>query len=288
MKTQRPDIYSYQDYVMFLTDWFAFRKASQSDFSMRWLAKQAGLASGYLSMVLSRKRPLAGAASAKLIPSLGLNASEVSFFENLLVLGNSDSHDARLAAFERMNRFQKFQKSSSREAEVYEYLTHWYFVVIREMAIMPGFRADASWIQMRLRFAVPLKEIKQALDFLLQNGYILMAEDGSVSLPEKDINCSGGIYRLALAKFHNEIFSLAGQSIENTPSAERNIQGYTCKLDAKRFVQAKAIVDEALLKIQELSALEKNESQLNGETDAVYHLELALFPLTLKGEPNEK
>ncbi len=283
MKKQRPDIYSYHDYQTFLTDWFAFRKASQSEFSMRWLAKQAGLASGYLSMVLSRKRPLAGAASAKLLPFLGLNASELSFFENLLVLGNSDSHDARLAALERMRRFQKFQKSSSHDAEVFEYLTHWYFVAIREMAAMPGFEATPDWIQRRLRFAVPLKEVTTALDFLLQNGYILKAADGSVTLPEKDLNCSGGIYRVALAKFHNEIFSLAGQSIENTPSEERNIQGYTCKLDAEKFMQAKEIVNEALRKIQELGEAKTSDRKGSEETDAIYHLELALFPLTQKG-----
>jgi uncharacterized protein (TIGR02147 family) len=273
VKAQRPDIYAYHDYRVFLTDWFAYRKASQSEFSLRWLAKQAGLASGYLSMVVNRKRPLAGAAAAKLLPLLGLLPAELSFLESLLTLGNSDSHEARVAALERMRRFRGFQKGNPQDADAYEYLTHWYFVAIREMASLPGFRPEAGWIQERLRFAVPLKGVKAALAFLLNNGYVQILADGTARLPEKDLNCGGGIYRLALAKFHREVLGLAGQSIEAVAGGEREIQGHTCALSQKKFAQAKAIVDEAMAKVRALEASE-------GAGQSVYHLEIALFPMT--------
>jgi uncharacterized protein (TIGR02147 family) len=273
----RPNIFQYHDYQVFLKDWLAYRKASQSGFSLRVLAKQAGLASGYLPMVLGGKRPLSGTAMAKLVPFLGLSASEQSFFENMVTLGTSDSHEARLNALERMKRFQEFKKQNRDDTEAYEYLTHWYYVAIREMAAMEGFQFDAEWVQKKLRFAVPLKEIKDALEFLKESGYIEIRPDGSVNPPKKPLNCSGGVYRLALGKFHREVFSLAARSIEKTPSEERDIQGHTFALRDEDLDAAKEIVEEALRKIRKLG-----ESEVKGES--VYHMEIALFPLTQKGK----
>jgi uncharacterized protein (TIGR02147 family) len=277
----RPEIFQYHDYQIFLRDWLAYRKASQPGFSMRTLAKQSGLASGYLPMVLSGDRPLSGAAMAKLAPFLGLNPSELSFFENLVVLGTSDSHEARVTALERMRRFSKFEKLNPTDSHAFEYLTHWYYVAIREMATIPEFQADAVWIQKQLRFSIPLGEVKAALDFLIQHHYIEIKPDGSVVPPKDFLDCSGGIYRLALAEFHREVFSLASRSIENTPSGDRNIQGNTCSLSPESFDQAKQIMNEALDKIRKLSEGEKR-------SNSVYHMEIALFPLTKAQEPSRE
>jgi uncharacterized protein (TIGR02147 family) len=268
-----PVIFRYHDYRVFLRDWFAYRKASQSRFSLRLLAELAGLATGYLPMILSGKRPLTGKALAKLAPFLGLGESEQAFLENLVVLGTSDSHEARLVALERMRRFQVYQKNNERETEVFRYLTHWYYVTIREMASLPDFRLEPEWIQNRLRVPVPLQEIKEAIEFLTSNGYLETSPDGSVRPPEVALNCEGGVYRVALTQYHHEILDLAAKSIENTPSAERSIQGHTFALSNENLEKAREIVEEALLKVR---ALGKDEMQ----GSSVYHLELALFPLT--------
>jgi uncharacterized protein (TIGR02147 family) len=262
---------------VFLRDWLAFRKASQPGFSYRLLAKQAGLASGYLPMVLGGKRPLSGTAQAKLLPFLKLSRSEQSFFENMVTLGTSDSHEARINALERMRRFPKFQKENKDDAESYQYLTHWFYVVIREMANLPDFKADPDWIQSRLEAVVPLGEIKIALEFLIQNKYLVISENQQVKPPEKAIQCSGGVYRVALAQFHREIFGLASRAIEAIPSEEREIQGHTVGLTEEGFQEAKMIVQEALEKLRKLGQAEKG-------SQTVYHLEVALFPMTKKGK----
>ncbi len=270
---RKPDIFSYHDYVLFLTDWLNYKRAVQSKFSMRSLAKQSGLASGYLPMILNRSRPLSAAALAKMLPYLGLNPNEQSFLDALLILGTSDSHEARVAALERMRRFAQFRSQNGQNSEVSQYLTHWYYVAIREMAANKEFRAEPEWIQERLRFQVPLKEIKDTLDFLFENKYLEKSADGSVKPPEKNMDCSWGVYRVALAEFHREIMRLAAESIEKVPSEERNIMGHTFSLDSADFKKAKAIADNA---VKEIQALEKKGTR--GES--VYHFEVALFPLS--------
>lgn len=272
MKTTRPDIFSYHDHLALLRDWLAYLKSSQSKFSLRSLAKQAGLASGYLPMILKGTRTLSAAALAKMIPFLGMNSTEQSFLDCLLILGTSDSHEARIAALERMKRFSQFRQQSPLEAASYQYLTHWYYVAIREMATLPGFRDDPNWIQERLRFQVPLKEVKDALQFLFENQFLRKNPDGTIQAPQEILNCSGGIYRVSLTHFHREIMRLAGEAIEKVPSAERNIVGHTCSLTSENYEKAKEIAEAALQKIQALGS--------NQGGDSVYHFELALFPLT--------
>ena len=215
---ERPDLFLYQDHLSFLKDWLAYLKASQSGFSLRYLGRQAGLASGYLPMVLSGKRLITHKALRKLMPYMFLSASEQSYLENLLSLSTSDSHEVKVDAVERMRRFPRYQKNNPQDLKVFEYLTHWYYVAIREMALNAEFKADPVWIQENLRFPVPLHEIKHALEFLLANGYLVQLPGGQVVHPEVSLNCSGEVYRVALAKFHHEIFELAAKSIERTPS----------------------------------------------------------------------
>jgi uncharacterized protein (TIGR02147 family) len=270
---ERPEIFEYHDYRKFLADWLAFKKASQSSFSLRRLAKEAGLASGYLPMVLGGQRPLSHAAWGKLAPHMGLTPREKGFFENLLQLGTSDSHERRVEALNRMQRSPRYQKGNPREAEVYEYLTHWYYVAIREMAAVDDFQDDPHWIQQRLRYSVSLQEVAVALEFLLKNGYLERGAGGKIKAPEKSLDCSGGIYRVALGKYHRELLQLAAESIDKTPSAEREILCHTVTLGPKAMDEARRIANEAIQKITDLG-----KTVEDGED--VYHMEVALFPLT--------
>ncbi len=264
MKT--PDIYTYHDHLLFLRDWLAYRKASQPGFSLRTLAKECGISAAYLPLVLAGKRTLTFKALQKIESHLGLSRQERSYLEALVTLGTADSQAVRLDALEKMKRFGSYKKANPKELEAYQYLTHWYYVAIREMATLPGFEPTPEWIQPRLKFNVPVAEISAAIEFLKQNGYF--------SEPNKSIECVGGVFKVALTQFHHEVLELAAQSITDTPSEKRSIQGHTVALDSEQIDEARQILNEALQKIQDLSKSKRTP-------DSVYHVELALFPLSL-------
>lgn len=277
MKALRPDIFTYHNHVDLLKGWVEYLRATQSEFSLRLLARKAGLASGYLPMVLNGTRALSSAALTKLIPHLGLNANEQSFLECLLILGTSESHEARMVALERMQRFSQFRQNQFQQTATYDYLTHWHYVAIRELATVPDFQAEAKWVQEQLRFPVPLREVKEALEFLLKNKFLEKKSDGSIIPPSDIMYCDGEIYRVSLAHFHREIMRLAAESITSIPREERFIMGHTCALDQEDYQKAREIVEEAIQKIRKLG-----DAKPTAE-GAVFHLELALFPLTHQG-----
>lgn len=243
----------------------------------------ADVASGYLPMILSGNRNLSSKAAQKLLPHLGLNPSERSYFQSLHMLSETESPVAKIEAFDKIQRFRAYRNQNPKETETYRYLTRWFYVAIREMAALPSFKLDASWIQSHLRTPVPLHEIKQAVEFLVKSGYLEVIPGGSARLPEKDIECVGGIFRIALTKFHREMLQLAALSLDNAPSEERSITGHTVAIPSSRFEEVRGILDEALKKIAALSFQ-------GTEADTVYHVILSAFPLTKKvkrRDPND-
>src|SRR5262249_14282955 len=156
----------------------------------------------------------------------------------------------------RMQEQRSYRKINTKEFEAYRYLTHWYYVVIREMAALSEFRLDPHWIRSRLQYPVSVSEIAQALEFLKAHGFIEVLGDGRARLPEKEVNCLGGVYKIAMGQFNEQMFSLAAQAIKETPREQRNITFYTLALSAKRFELLRKIMDEALDRIAELDQSE--------------------------------
>lgn len=272
-RSKRPDVFGYHDFGTFFRDWLSFLKVSRPGFSLRSLAKEAGVATGYLPMVLSGKRKLSTKAWVKISAHLGTNQSEKAYLNSLQSLGEADSHSAQLEVVEKLQRFQGYKKQNPKEMEAYRYLTHWYYVAIREMAVLPDFKPDPKWIQGKLLNEVSLHEVKKALDFLVKNGFLELKKNGEVSQREKSVECEGGVYRLLLGKFHREMLQLASRSTENTPSPNRKLGGHTLAISENHFDSVKAILDEALEKINQLGIKEET-------TTAIYHVALAAFPLT--------
>ena len=181
----KPDLFRYHDYREYLKDWLAFYKVSQSSLSLRSIASQAGMSVSNLSMILSGSRKLSSKILRRLAPALGIKRKELAYFEILVLLGNATTQEERVEAFERLNQLKVYRNRNRNESEVYRYLTHWYFVAIREMSGLPGFKAKAEWIQARLQMHVGLKDIETALRFLIENKYIEVGVDGKVCPPLK-------------------------------------------------------------------------------------------------------
>ena len=139
---QPPSIYGYHDYRKFLKDWLSYKKLSQSNFSLRSIAKTAGVATGYINMILSGSRNLSKKGLTKLSPHLGLSKTELSFLNQLRIVSDSELQFERLQALKKIQRFQGYKQINKNEVETYKYLTKWYHVAIREMTALTDFQLN--------------------------------------------------------------------------------------------------------------------------------------------------
>jgi uncharacterized protein (TIGR02147 family) len=281
MKIERPDIYGYHDFRSFLKDWFAYLKRRDPRFSVRKLSQEIQLSSGFLSQVLGGSRNFSVKVMLRLIPQLHLNRSEQSYFESLVRLGTVPSREGKISALDKMSRYAAYQRRNPNEAHFFQYISRWYNVAIREMAMLPEFKPDPQWIQDRLKMKLPLHVIEKSIRFLLDAGYLIRSPDGTVTSTKENLDCMRIVQGTALVQNHKQMFTLATESMDNSPESERNIEGFTFATTPKRFEMARQILTEALDRIEALEFLEVPEEK--DKDGAVYQVEIALFPLTKWG-----
>ncbi|MCB0367223.1 MAG: TIGR02147 family protein [Bdellovibrionaceae bacterium] len=275
--TSQPDIHRYHDYREYLRDWVDHKRSTQPQFSLRKMALELKTSVSLLTMILKGDRNLSKELFEKLCPYLGLSASESSYLGQLKIVSDSDSQKDRVAALKRLQRFHGYQEQNSTDLEAHKYMAKWYYVAIREMTAMPDFQADPKWIRKRLKKKVSSREIREALAFLFDHGFIERdPKTKKVTIPTKQLDCSEGIYKLSLSQFHSQMFELATDSISTTPRERRWINGHTAAITAKQFEQIREILKEGLEKIEQIT--DKSES---GEE--VYHIGLLAFPVTQNG-----
>lgn len=279
-KSNRPEIHDFNEYRAFLRAWFDFLKATDKSFSLRKLSLKMGMGTGFLSLVLSGQRGLTIDAQTKLFEHIGLSRAEEKYFDALRALEESPVGPERIAAFERLRRFHGFKEKKQNELEAYRYLTKWYYVAIHEMALQKEFKFDAEWIAEKLLFRVPVQDVREAMEFLTKQGFLVVGPGGEIQVQQKQIDCFGGVYKLSLNEFYRQIFDLAHKSIEAVPSDERQILGHTCLLSEDQLAQVKAVLSEAQGAIEKIGAQRSNQRR-------VYQINLSAFPMTRKGETSE-
>ncbi len=261
-----------------LRDWLLYLKRSQSQFTLSQLATQTGLSVSYLSMLFQGKRPLTRKTLPPLAAALGWEASEIKKIELLCSFANSKNDEEKHKAFTRIAKRRAFQRINPQEAIVYEYLSQWYHIAIREMAALSDFNPDPEWIQLRLWKKIGRSKIAASLEFLFAHGFLEKRPDGSVSPPDRQLDCQGQVYRLALKRFYGQMYDLAAKSIDSVPADRRNLQSFTLAIGRDRFEQIKLIIEQTYKQVEQIA----KESPPG---DDVYHVSLALFPFT-HGKPD--
>ncbi|MEQ1876063.1 MAG: TIGR02147 family protein [Bdellovibrionia bacterium] len=271
-----PELLTYHDYRLYLRRLLAFYKSSGTGHSMRGLAEALGVTAPYLSYVLSGRRPLSNKTRDRLMKELKFSAEEKSYFKLLCVLGDSTDQAERVRALNLIQNFREYRQLNPKETEAYRYLTHWFYPAIREMVQLPEFKADPKWIQPRLCYSVSQDEIEKALNFLIKFEFIKVEPDGHVTLPQKKVECDGGVFKIALSAFHRQLLSLAGDSIDKFAREERHLIGHMLPIPAESFGEISKILDECLKRVSALSDTKKGPN-------AIYHFGFFGFPVAKAG-----
>lgn len=269
----RPNLYAFHDYRKFLELWIPYLKKKHKGYSLTSIAKASGVSLSYLSMVVKGVRSLSIENLSLILPHLKLDEQESSYFTLLQIIADSQDPAARLEALKKAHRFLKYKEQNTAEVEVYQYLTKWYFVAIREMAGMDDFNPSPEWIQSRLREHVSLKDIEGALGFLTANGYIDLSKKASERIQKDPLTCEGGVYKVALAEFHKQMLGMQERSIHDVHSDDRFLTAHMLAIPQEKFQALKTIIDEARAKV---AALGKNHAGSN----SVYYVSLGTFPIT--------
>ena len=271
----KPNIQDYHDYLEFLKDWITYLKDRERGFSLRKIAKEAGIASGYLPMCFGRKRKLAAKTYEKIKPLLKLSHKEIRYLDLLRTIAESENPKDRVQALTELQKLKDYKTGHASELEVHQYLSRWYYVAIRELVNLPEFKNDQAWIQTRLRGRISQKEISESMQFLLNFGFIIEEQPGKFRVADKQLSCHEGVFKISLGEFHRQMLDWAKTSIEDVAREERLLLGHTAAISKDQFKKIQEILKTA---ISDIESVDNNTQQVS----EVYHIELAAFPLTKK------
>ncbi len=272
------NIFNFHDYRQYLEARRRSAGTSEEFKSLRRWAKAVGKSPSYFSHVLKGRRNLTPKIAELIGQFLGLNLEERNFLIKLVRLNDSHNLNTQKETYQNLKRSPAYQHANFQDHNSHQYLSHWYYVAIREMVQMNGFQLDPVWIQTRLKFKVTLTEIRSALHFLIQNQFIQVCR-GKVVPTQERIQCHREIQGLAIAEFHEQIMNLSVRAMLELERSERKHQAKTIALSQAAFERAREILNHAFDQVQNLAVSPEN----SGGKD-VFQFSLSAFSLTCHGK----
>lgn len=281
---QKKRIFEFDNYRTYLRYFYETSKEENAKFSLRYFSNLAGFKShSVLRQVIEGQRNISVSSIAKFIKALKLNKEESEFFRNLVMFNQASTSEEKqkLAEIILNNRGYKLFHSPLKAAQ-YNYFSHWYFIVIREMVGLPGFKDDPEWIAKQISPAIPVRDVKIALEELFNLGLIVRDGNGRVSQSEAHLETPDEVISASFANCHKELLKRASESIDRIPRQMRDISGVTFGMSEATVKLIKEKIHTFRKEIVEIASHDQ-------DPNAVYQLNLQLFPLArLDDQGNEE
>ena len=246
-----PSVFEYLDHHQFFTHWYEWKQRETPGFSHRAFKTKTGLSVGYLTNIVKGERLPEGESLDRLIKGMELSDEEGAFFRRLIRLKKAPDWHTRTAILGEIFADQAYAKAGALQARRLEYLSRWYYVAIREMENLPGFREDPAWIRAQLRFPVPEEEIVSALEKLRR---LRMLDDSTPDRPEKPIRLETPpeVEGAAVVQYHRGMIDLAKEAIDSIPHRERHMAATTLTVPASLVPKIKSEIQRFIVEIANL------------------------------------
>jgi uncharacterized protein (TIGR02147 family) len=280
MSEARPSVFEYLDHRQFLKDWFDWKKSTNRRFSHRMFARLAKQKSPSLMLLVQKgERNLTPATTRSFAKAMQLDADETRFFTMLVNLDAAQDSRERTALFEKIAATARFRAARRIEGETFQYLTHWYIPAIREMAAMPGFQPDPTWIARRIRPRITVAKAKAALSTLHELGMVQVDDDGTVHLADGDFVTPHEVAGLAVHNYHRGMLERSMDAIDAFKSRDRHLGAATVRIPLSRMTTLKQEVSTFLERTLDLAESELSETE-RLEPQMVVQVNAQLFPMT--------
>ena len=247
-----------QNFKYYLRDELKKRVEANPNYSLRSFARYLGVSASGLSSLLSGKNPVSPLFIRKVAPRLKLSESQVQKYQ-LDILGPVGS------------------KTQARSYQVidqdrFEIIKEWYHYAILNLLRVKAFKPRASWVAKRL--GISLGQVYSATERLQKVGLLRIDEKGWHDLSNQFTSHTNNKKFSEAARLNQiQFFEKALSSITEVKFEQRNHTGVTLALKISDLDRAK----EKISQFRKEFLLEFDQAQ---ESDEVYQVSVALFPLT--------
>ncbi|MGZ6398786.1 MAG: TIGR02147 family protein [Bdellovibrio sp.] len=276
-------IFQYDNYRLFLKDYYEWSKLENKNFSFRFFSRALGYKSpNFLKCVIDGTRNLTTDGVSRFIKALKLNKDEADFFKNLVFHNQAKTEEEKRIYAEHILHSRAYKKLLPLREAQFSYFANWYLIPIRELVGLPHFQEDPEWIARSLVPEITPAQAKQAFEELLQLGLIARDENGRVVQTSSDITTPDDIVSTFKADCLKEFIKLGSESIKRVPRDKRDISSVTIGLSESSFLQIKEIAKKFRREIMDIASKEQDSS------DNIYQFNIQFFPLTETSSKEKK
>jgi uncharacterized protein (TIGR02147 family) len=269
------NIFEYENYRLYLHDYYEDQKKSKKYFSYRYFSKKAGInASAFLYYVIKGKRNLTKKSIAKISTAIGHSREEYEFFENMVFFNQAKTISEKVLYYTRIVECRKPVDIALVDKDRYDYYGKWYHSAIREIVTMVDFKEDYALIARSLVPAISAKEAQESVELLERLGFIEQDGKGLFHQTEPLISARPDSREaFVIEKFQMEMLQMALASFDRFPRSERLSSSTT-------FSISKATSDLFKMKTREFRKELLEIAKLDNEPQQVIQMTINLFPLS--------
>ena len=279
--TERPVIFEYMNYRVFLRDMYLFKKSKNSSFSENAFIYAAGFGKnsrGYLGLIVKNKRNLTSKSILGFSTAMDLSAEEAIYFENMVMFNQAETEKEKVYFFERMKVGANGKKAKLVQVleHQYRYLNEWHLVVLRELVTLKGFREDPEWIIPKLEKKISKEKVVEGLNDLMALGLVTRNESGKLVQSEPVVLFEDNSSNFkSSANLHKQFALKAADAMENTSYDKRAAQLITLSIPKSQFEELRGEMKEFTKKI-----LEKYAGNTQHANDLVVQIGSQLLQIT--------
>lgn len=279
---ERPVVTDFSDYRAYLRAMIAWLKAHRRGFSYRSFSLKAGFSSpSFLKLVADGQRNLSAESVERVATGLGLDRREAEAFAVLVELGQAPTDSLKNRAYTKLARLVQRDPVKRLEAAQFEAYSHWYTMVLREMAALPDFDDAADALARRLRYKTRPEEVQRGLDNLVALGLLVRGPDGRLAQADRNLTTGPEVRSLAVRNFHRQMLNRVIEALDRVPLSERNVSGVTVPLSRRQYARVVELLQT--LRREVLAIAE--DVQDDDDPREVHQLAFGLIPLTQPASP---
>lgn len=273
-------VFEYQNYRVYLADYYKDAKQSNPRFSYRAFARRAGLASpAHLRLVMSGQRNLTHKTIPLFLRGLGLRTREARYFETLVYFSQAQVSDEKIRHFHSLERIRQAKAAKPlSERQDHVLFEEWYMPLIYELVRTKDFSEEPAWIAKKLGGQVPEGRIRRAIENLIESGLLVRSADHGGRLRPADPSVQGqdDVVNLLMRQFHGRMLREAGRHLDD-PLDKREFGFVTVASTRENFLKVKRLIKQFVREVNQLTSVSENAEE-------VYQLNIQLFcPLSVAG-----
>lgn len=267
-------IYTYNDYRVFLRDYYGHMKKSTSFFSYRYFSSKADIKSPvFLKQVIEGKRNLTANTTEKFIKALNLSEKEETFFRYLVRFNQAKTSEEKQEHYAVLISMNEYVVENKLGVEQYTYFDRWYYAAIRELVTLFNFNDNYEKLAQSLQPSITPKQAREAVSLLLSLSLVYKDEEGRYHQSDSSITGGSDILNAARRKHNSDMVERALYANREISPQERNISGVTMGISPGCY-------DMIVAEVQNFK--ERVKTIVSGDLDSsrVYQLNVQLFPLS--------